>query len=205
MTLALQSTEIWEKQSYDSNTGYDYFWKYYVNSEEGKRGYVHAYNTFRQERGKPPAKHIPGNWTLWCKGINKNGKRLPHRHTWAERYAAYEAFVAEEKQKALHQKIFDDAQEWAAMQETSLEKERDYAERLYGMADKMLQGPVFSRRSGIGQNGETQVFIEPAGWKLKDVVSVLRLASDLYRRGLLMPRDGAMPEDRQEWAGGNPL
>ena len=37
--------------------------------------------------------------------------------------------------------------------------------------------------------------MKPNRWKLTDILPILRLASDLNRRGLLLPRDGPVPED----------
>jgi hypothetical protein len=195
MTLAEQPTHLWEKQPYDSEKGYQYFWEYYVNAGESKRGYLHAYNAYRRDRGKPPAKSLPGNWGLWAKGVNREGKGVAGRATWAERVAAYEQYVTQERQKALRKKILEDAEKWAREQELVLEKERDYANRLYEMADVMLAMPLLKRKTTVTQDGQTQVIVKPAGWRLRDVVTVLRTASDLKRRGLLMQRDGPEPED----------
>jgi hypothetical protein len=123
------------------------------------------------------------------------GKRVTKRYTWSERATEYDAYQAKAKTDALHRKILEDAQEWADMQESALEKEREYAERLYATAEKMLHGPVFNRSSTSTSDGQTIVHIEPAGWKLTDISIMLRLASDLNRRGLLMPRDGVMHEE----------
>ncbi len=197
MTLAEQPTHLWEKQPYDSEKGYQYFWEYYVNVEEGKRGYLHAYNAYRRDRGKPPAKSLPGNWSLWAKGVNRKGKRVAGRATWAERVAAYEQYVTQERQKALRKKILEDAEKWARKQELALERDRDYANRLYEMADTMLAMPLLKQKTMVTQDGQTQMIVKPAGWRLKDVVTVLRMASDLNRRGLLMQRDG--PEPDENW------
>lgn len=190
-----QESQIWEKQPYDSNTGYGCFVKYYLNVPDGERSYIKAYNAYLAERNRPPKEILPGNWHLWCYGRGRDGRKSPGRHTWAERYEAFQAHVDEENRKALHRKILDDAQDWANMQEGALRRERDYADKLYKVADSMLSFPLFNRRTKVTPEGQTQIIVEPAGWKFADVVSLLRLASDMNRRGLLMPRDGALQED----------
>jgi hypothetical protein len=194
MTNEAGNSQIWEKQPYDSESGYRYFLAYYIQSESKTRSYIQAYNEYRAERKKKPVESIPGNWRLWCSGVDKKGKRVEGRHTWAERYEAYEKFLSEEKRKALHGKILEDASNWAAMQESALEDERDFADRIYKVAEAMLKFPLFNRRTKVMEGG-TQLIIEPAGWKLADISTLLRLASDLKRRGLLMPPQGAIPED----------
>ena len=195
----IQTTEdrpIWEQQPGEPNSAYGYFLQYYVNAPEGKRSYQRAYNQFRAERGKTPVTRMPGNWRLWASQINKAGKHTGGP-TWQERFIAYEEYQARLRQEALHLQVLKDAHAWAEMQQVTLQQEREAGDVLYERAKQMSSAPVFTRTSRVGDNGETIVIINAAGWREADIANTFRMSSDLKRRGLLMPRDGQ--SDTEDW------
>lgn len=186
--------QVWEQQPGEPNTAYDHFIKYYLTDHDGGRSYEKAYNLYREERGKPPVDVLPGNWKLWAACVNRRGKHTGG-FTWRERFEAYKQYQGQLRKEELHRKIFEEAQLWAEMQQEALRKEREMGHKLYERIDQMMSSPVFTRTSRVGDNGETIVIINAAGWKEGDIPASARLASDLLRRGLLMPTNGNIPQE----------
>ncbi len=97
-----RSPFLWERQPWDTNASYKAFKDYYLPAEEPGR-LATAYREYRRQiGGKEAARKVPGIWSAWSRGRHPtSGEPLPNAATWAERAAAYDAYVVQEELKAL--------------------------------------------------------------------------------------------------------
>lgn len=95
--LDMNSTieEIWKKQSWETDTSYEYFEKFYLMQAPPRsvtRGY-HRYLVDKRgwDEEKASTRNAPGNWQKWSQGKRNNGEMAsPDAKTWKERAEEYD-------------------------------------------------------------------------------------------------------------------
>lgn len=85
-------SEIWEKQSWDTNTGYDRFFRYYL-PQRPPRSLEQAYRDwYYDEYGKELEKgrRAPRYWRCWHSGLNNFRKPIKGAIPWPDRADAWD-------------------------------------------------------------------------------------------------------------------
>ena len=130
--------------------------------------------------------------------IDKKGKLIPGRQTWAERAAARDAyliFVAHQEEEEM----------WRARRKRIHELEFTTGEKLMERVERMQAKVLFDRREQrvvkVGDQEVPQLIIySPGDWSERDIAGAAKIASELMRRGADLPVGKLEADWRRELA-----
>jgi len=123
LPLITTADKVWEKQSWDTQTSYNYFLLYYLPQKSGTRTVAQAYREAYPQKAnkKRGSLDAPNNWYRWASGKDSKGRqkfyRLKHPSgkidvlpvpTWEQRAGAWDS------------QIYADALEKAAEEEAQM-------------------------------------------------------------------------------------
>jgi hypothetical protein len=172
----------WERQPYDTQASWTYFQLYL--EQDPPRSALAAYRKYRSQKGLNEAvvKHLPGSWRNMAVGKTNSGNPIPNAMTWEYRALAWDDHLATlERLK------------WVERRLSLKEKEWDVAQKLLERAQQMLMFPVVAQESADGKT-----IIMPAGWKFRDLPSVVAAASKLARLAADMSTENVSVDWREE-------
>lgn len=167
--MSEQETQPWLRQRGESKAAYAAF-KCFLNLGI-ERTVVAA---FRQKTGKEKAKQAAGVWNRWVKDWN-----------WHSRSRASDEFVELQNLIALERTAQQEAAQWMARREQQRQTEWDCAQRLIERADAILSWPLSVREETQDVEGNViAVTIRPVGWKFRDAIAMIDLATKLSHSAL---------------------
>lgn len=93
MSNIQQAPPLWERQEYDTKTGYEMFSLYYLPLP-APRTYLKAYENYliaqnKYKAGKPPTS-VPGHWKNYIYAYDKYGNPAAGARNWQERALAWD-------------------------------------------------------------------------------------------------------------------
>lgn len=158
---------LWERQAWDTPMGFEFF-RYYLN-QEAPRSLLKAYNEFRRSKmGQNRAKdsrYVPGTYRNIAQGKTGRGISKIGAVDFKTRALAWEDHIASlEREKWKDRKLELQETEWKI------------ANELLDKAKLMLAFPIVEQLSADGMT-----LIRPADWKLRDIMPVAQLGSQLAR------------------------
>lgn len=204
------TTQLWDRQPWDTDTSYHIFQTYYLPLPPNERNLQEAYRNYRVSKGlgkaKPNGKTVmaPGTWKNWCDGKDPKGRKLPgtafeNSIPWPARARAYDNYLIEQARKA-------EEELWVQRQLQIRRAEWDASQALLQRFQQMCLAPIFRRAvtDTIQEDGKTinrTIIIEPAGWREADIARTVEEASRLGRKSAEMDQEKLSVGDwRQELA-----
>lgn len=204
------SSNLWERQPWDTDTSYYLFQTYYLPLPTNERNLQEAYRNYRGSKGlgkaKPNGKLVmaPGTWKNWHNGHDPKGRKLPgtvfeHSVPWPARARAYDTYLTEQARRA-------EEDLWVQRQVQIRRAEWEAAQEMFERSKQMRRAPVFRQTTtdSVQEGGRTvnrTIIIEPADWKEADVSRTVEEASRLARKSAEMDQEKMSIGDwRQELA-----
>lgn len=177
---------VWELQPYDTETGYNYFTRFYLPQSQPRtlqEAYVKHLIEVKNVPEETAKKRKPSKlWRQWFYATDKQNNRLKDSLTWEERAAAYDRY----KMGLRSQQVTEDAQ---TSQDLIIREQQDYELQLKAwelMFNAFTRHLEYLEKHG---DGEDDIPYDPSRFttKLQHLVNLRNQISTQGRRALEMP------------------